>query len=134
VIVNSLIEIFPKIQFIATTHSPFIIQSLNKAQLINLNNPSDVDYVNKSIEDIAEEIMEIEIPQRSKRYLDMIDTATKYYELLENAEAVSSDQLKILENKLDELMLPFSDDPAYQAFLKMTREVAFKGVKKKCDQ
>lgn len=35
IIVNNLIEVFPKVQFIATTHSPFIIQSLNKAQLIN---------------------------------------------------------------------------------------------------
>lgn len=129
VIVNSLIEIFPKVQFIATTHSPFVIQSLRNALLVNLKNPNESYYKNKSIEDIAEEIMDIEIPQRSKRYLDMINTATKYYELLEAAKNANSKDIQVLEEKLDELMLPFSDDPAYQAFLKMKREVAFKGVK-----
>ncbi|VXD12416.1 SMC domain protein [Planktothrix serta PCC 8927] len=36
-VVNDLRQTFPKIQFIATTHSPFIIQSLKDGELINLD-------------------------------------------------------------------------------------------------
>lgn len=36
-VVNNLRETFPKIQFITTTHSPFIIQSMPKGELIDLN-------------------------------------------------------------------------------------------------
>ena len=35
-IVKELTTSFPKIQFVATTHSPFIVQSLAKDQTINL--------------------------------------------------------------------------------------------------
>lgn len=35
-IVKELTTSFPKIQFVATTHSPFIVQSLAKDQIINL--------------------------------------------------------------------------------------------------
>lgn len=41
-VVADLKKAFPMIQFIATTHSPFIVQSLASDELINLNHPSDV--------------------------------------------------------------------------------------------
>lgn len=52
-VVSDLKTIFPKIQFIATTHSPFIIQSLQEDELILLSDANDeVEYVGESIEDI----------------------------------------------------------------------------------
>lgn len=36
-IVNLLVEIFPRIQFICASHSPLIIQSLKKGQLIYMD-------------------------------------------------------------------------------------------------
>ena len=36
-ILNTLTELFPKVQFICASHSPFIIQSLKKGQLISMD-------------------------------------------------------------------------------------------------
>ncbi|MEN8221243.1 MAG: AAA family ATPase [Pseudomonadota bacterium] len=121
-IVNSLKTTFPKIQFIATTHSPFIIQSLRDGELIDLNESQPTEYEDKSIEDIAEYQMGVEIPQRSQRYLEMMDVAKEYYRVLEQAKTSSSEENQRLKSRLDELAAPFSDNIAYHAFLEMQRE------------
>jgi predicted ATP-binding protein involved in virulence len=49
-VVTDLLRAFPKVQFLATTHSPFIMQSLppgDGVQLINLDNSSAHNYINK---------------------------------------------------------------------------------------
>ncbi|MDY3745891.1 MAG: AAA family ATPase, partial [Lachnospiraceae bacterium] len=43
-IVRILKDLFPKIQFICATHSPFIIQSLKPGELIVLDAPLDEEY------------------------------------------------------------------------------------------
>jgi predicted ATP-binding protein involved in virulence len=48
-VVNDLKKTFPKIQFIATTHSPFIVQSLQSDEVINLDKATDTDFFRKSI-------------------------------------------------------------------------------------
>lgn len=52
-IVDDFKRIFPKVQFIATTHSPFIIQSLETGELRSLDENLRGDYVDKSIEDVT---------------------------------------------------------------------------------
>ena len=52
-IIGILKELFPKIQFICATHSPFIIQSLEEGELITLDQQLDSEYSGESIEDIA---------------------------------------------------------------------------------
>jgi len=127
-VVNDLRKTFPKIQFIATTHSPFIIQSLKDGELINLDNldhPQEVEeYKNKSIEDIGEYIMGIENIQRSERYQEMMRVAQEYYHLLEESKNADQERIKPLKQKLDELIEPYSDEVAYYAFLKMKREAS----------
>jgi len=124
-VVNDLRRTFPEIQFVATTHSPFIIQSLREGELINLDKPeASEEYSDRSIEDIAENVMDVELPQKSQRYLDMMAAAEEYYRDLDRAKDASVEEIKRLEKRLDELMLPYSDDPAYQAFLKVKREAA----------
>jgi predicted ATP-binding protein involved in virulence len=119
-VVEDLKRTFPQIQFIATTHSPFIIQSLRPDELINLDN-RDGEYYNKSIEDIAEDVMGVELPQQSERWKKMMQAAEKYYQVLEQAKNASEAEIEKLKEKLDELSMPYSDDPAYQGFLKMER-------------
>jgi len=126
-VVNDLKRAFPCVQFIATSHSPFIIQSLKgPEELIKLDGEmKPIENIDRSIEDIAEDIMDVEVPQKSKRYLDMMKTAEKYYDLLEKGKSAENDkELNRIKNKLDELSIPFSDDPAFQAFLKMKRTAA----------
>ena len=53
--------------------------------LLNLDNEAANDFVNKSVEDITEDIQGIERPQRSKRFNDMMEVAKRYYALLNNA-------------------------------------------------
>ena len=123
-VVQNLMDTFPAIQFFATTHSPFIIQSLRpsaEVKLLNLDAPDRNDYHGKSLEDVAEDVQNVEIPQRSQRYLDMMKAAEEYYSLLDGAEESSDTELRRRKEKLDELAMRFSDDPGYQAFLKMER-------------
>lgn len=123
-VVEDLKRTFPEIQFIVTTHSPFIIQSLYKGKLINLNSSPSSEYKGRSIEDIIEDIMGIELPQYSRRKLAMLKAAEEYYQVLEEAVNIgesNSQYLEVLKKRLDELSLPFSDNPAYHAFLTMER-------------
>ena len=112
---------FPNIQFIATTHSPFVIQDLRPGEFINLDFEKSVEYADRSIEDIAENAMGVKLPQKSKRYRDMMDAAEKYFRLLRDAREDPA-KLAAAEERLNELSMPFSDDPAFQALLKLERE------------
>ena len=122
-VVEKLTETFPNCQFIATTHSPFIVQSLKPGQLINLE-PTEFpeEYADKSVEDIAELVMGTPMPQKSARYQHMMETAERYFSLLRSAQPSSSEEKKELKQQLDKLSIPFSDDPAYMALLKVERE------------
>ncbi len=124
IVVGKLMEAFPKVQFIGTTHSPFIIQSLHgvhETLLWDLATKGPLAVESKSIEDIAENKQGVSIPQQSERFLAMKAAAEKYYGKLRQAKDAEDGELKQLRRELDELMMPFSDDPAYQAFLKMER-------------
>lgn len=151
-VVDDLKSAFPKLQFIATTHSPFIIQSMQTGEVIDLSSVPDTQhknlsgslksaaikgsqslhlprapYVNRSIEDIVEGVMGVTLPSRSLRLQKMFDAATQYYQLLETAKELpehATAEKEQLKVKLDALVAPFSDDVAYHAFLKMERLAA----------
>ncbi|HQU43324.1 MAG TPA: AAA family ATPase [Pirellulales bacterium] len=126
-VIGDLLNAFPRIQFVGTTHSPFVIQSLPPAdtvRLINLDDPEADDFANKSVEDISEQVQGVELPQRSQRYVEMLKTAEEYYRLLREAPNASEEEKQRLSERLDELSLPFSDDPAYQALLQFERVAA----------
>jgi predicted ATP-binding protein involved in virulence len=124
-VVGRLLDTFPKVQFVASSHSPFIIQSLyhrDDVLLWDLETSQAVDVDSKSIEDIAENQQGVEIPQQSQRFLDMEKAAEAYYTVLKQIPAASEDEKQHLRQRLDELLMPYSDDPAFQAFLKMERQ------------
>lgn len=140
-VIPDLRSAFPKIQFIATTHSPFIIQSANVGEVIDLDNLDisegtqdgtkalnnvaavvpEALYTGKSIEDIVETIMDVPLPQRSQRYQEMYDAAKEYYSLLEDGKNATDNEKNEIKRKLDKLTAPFSDNVAYHAFLEMER-------------
>ena len=97
------------------THSPFIIQSLEEGELIALDSQINDEYSGQSIEDIAEEIMGVEIPQYSEKKQEMYEAAKKYFEALKKAG--SKDELQELKEEMDRLASRFSDNPAYCALL-----------------
>jgi len=59
-VVKDLKNAFPNIQFIATTHSEYIVQSLESDELINLDRLSDVSPNELRIDEVATEIMGVE--------------------------------------------------------------------------
>lgn len=70
-IINTLTRLFPKVQFICASHSPFIIQSLQEGQLISMDGEVADEYAGQSIEDIAEEIMGVKNPQYSDEKVEV---------------------------------------------------------------
>jgi predicted ATP-binding protein involved in virulence len=123
-VVGDLLRAFPRIQFFGTTHSPFVIQSLPSTRDVSLTNLDDrraENVANKSVEDIAEEIQGIELPQRSRRFQEMMEAAEEYFGALRRVPQASEEERNRIRARLDELSMPYSDDPAYQAFLKMRR-------------
>lgn len=123
-VVDDLLRTFPKIQFFGTTHSPFVIQSLppiEGVQLLNLDDPDADEFANKSVEDITEEVQGVDLPQRSKRFKDMMEAAEEYFSILGKAKEATPAERDELKKRLDALSMPYSDDPAYQALLKMQR-------------
>jgi hypothetical protein len=180
-IVAKLQEAFPRIQFITTGHSPFILQSLKAGQAIDVTKlerweedpscssledatdrepeqqtmqakekldedadyeddqtcegysckegyafpgPTGGEYQDKSIEEITEDVMGVELPQRSKRHKDMMEAAQKYYKILQQGKDASEEEKARLSAELNELTAPFSDNVAYHAFLEMKRIAA----------
>lgn len=140
-VVDDLQKAFPNLQFIATTHSPFILQSLAAGEVIDLDNavsaagiadapeglaapgPANA-FSQRSIEDIVETVMGVEVPQRSERYRQMFDIAKQYYALLEQGQTADEMQKQHIKMELDRLSAPFSDNIAYYAFLEMKRLAA----------
>jgi predicted ATP-binding protein involved in virulence len=129
-IVSDLRRTFPKMQFIATTHSPLIIQSLRPGELIDLNDPDtkpDYEYSGRTPEDILEDGMGVEMPERSHKWKEMYKTAEEYYALLdqgENLNGKDASKKAELRQRLDVLMVRYEEDPAfaaYTSFLKQKR-------------
>lgn len=123
---DKLLATFPNVQFIATTHSPFIIQSMKPGELINLDPDEFAEYSDKSIEDISENVMGVDLPQKSQRYQEMMKAAEEYFTLVRQP-APDRALLAMAELRLNELSVPFSDDPAFQALLKLERETKARG-------
>lgn len=117
-IIGILKTLFPKIQFICATHSPFIIQSLEEGELITLdNNPfPDEEYSGKSIEDIAEDYMGVEMPQYSEKKIRMYEAASRYLEALKNC--TSKRELEKLRQEMVRLEAEYDDNPAYLALIR----------------
>lgn len=121
-IVEDLRRTFPKIQFVCTTHSPFLIQSLRSGEeLIMLDGQPTADLANMSVEEIAQGIMGVANPQVSLRYEEMKGAAKQYLQTLEEATLAPEAKLAEFKERLAETIAPYADNPAFQAFLEMKR-------------
>lgn len=121
-VIENLRTIFPKIQFFATTHSPFLIQSLRSGEeLVLLEGQPTVQLGNKALEEIARGIMGVENPNVSLRYDEMKDRAKQYIEILEEAAKSPEEKLSEFKEKLSDTIAPYADNPAFQAFLELKR-------------
>jgi hypothetical protein len=118
--VEKLRTTFPNIQFIATTHSPFVIQTLKKEELILLDD--DViqgDFENRGLEEIAVSVLGIVNPEVSPKYLEMLDAAKNYFLALEQAKEPTPQQRGAMRRRLNDLSRKYANNPAYQALLEL---------------
>jgi predicted ATP-binding protein involved in virulence len=121
-VIEDLRLTFPQIQFIGTTHSPFLVQSLRSGEeLIVLDGQPPAQVADKPIEEIAEGVMGVENPQVSVRYDEMKDVARHYLETLEEAALAPEEKLEAYKEQLARAIAPYADNPAFQAFLEMKR-------------
>ena len=118
-IVAELTECFPKIQFVATTHSPFIVQSLSRDQLINLENeellnePHDVSLETNAL------YMGVK-SQLSKIFDKKEKTARDFFSALDTYSGTEEEKSHI-EELFDSYMQLYSDDPVFVAKLKLAK-------------
>lgn len=116
-VLQDLMNAFPQIQFIVSTHSPFIVQSLQQGQLISFDEDVRLEGepFREGIEDIASERMGLKQDIRSKRFNEMVATAKQLFDAVDRG-AANKEELKA---QLDQLEADFSDDPAYVAAVKL---------------
>jgi predicted ATPase len=124
-IVPALEDLFSNCQFIATTHSPFVIQAAGRQRITFIEPHSSAGFLGggNSLEDIAEDIQGVSQPQRSVRAEILSSAAKRYFTLLElravDAQQVEPADLRAAERSYREASEPFTSDPALHALLEV---------------
>jgi predicted ATP-binding protein involved in virulence len=120
-VINDLKKAFPNIQFIVTTHSPFIVQSAKAEELLNLDVMTDADPPQLSLEEVATEIMQVQ-DVHSVSYEKKYKLAEDYFTILNEASerSILAEPGSQYNQRLDEMEKKI-EDPAYAAFLKLNR-------------
>ncbi len=109
-VANDLKRAFPNIQFIVTTHSPFIVQSLKSDEIWNLDKLMDVAPNELKIDTVATEIMGISSPY-SETNEELYIKSKKFMEDLESNKSTEELQIELAE----------ISDPAVRAFLELQK-------------
>ena len=121
-VVDDLKGTFPGVQFVCTSHSPFVIQSLEAGELRTLDpgGTALVEYADRSIEDIAEGVQHVEVPQQSRKALELARATERYFKLLqESGGEAESDELKEAEAAYRTIAERYSANPGLGAILKL---------------
>jgi len=116
-VTEKLRKTFPNIQFIITTHSPFIIQTARQGEVILLDKDLTVDPYGKSIEEISNYVMDVKNTEYSPRIKNMKQVAKEYFKLVNEAKKGSPQKRSAIRKKIIKLLAQFSDNPAYTALL-----------------
>jgi predicted ATP-binding protein involved in virulence len=122
IIVPALLRAFPRLQFVATTHSPFIIQSLSEGVLLDLDEMEVDDRVyNMPLQDIVEDVQKVETSDRSALYVQKVLSAEDYLAQLEILTTLTDPgQIERSEAELDKMEKQFQD-PALAAIMRVER-------------
>ena len=124
-ILEDLQKAFPMFQFIVTTHSPFIVQSVDTNNIITLDaKVSPISPSNRGIEEImvAEMGLDIDISNRSEKYRKKYDLAHRYYQLVKNGRE-GTEEVNYVKSELNKLEAESKmfHDPAFEAALRLKR-------------
>ena len=119
-IIQNLRRAIPRIQFIITTHSPFVIQALEAGELVEWEQDRKFGmYVNQSLEDIAENVQDVANPQWSLKRQEMFDTAKDIFREMNKATNLSKLEKTRMRSHFLKSIKPFSDNLAYCAYIEL---------------
>jgi hypothetical protein len=107
-VVADLKHAFPNIQFIATTHSPFIVQSLEASELNNLDNTVETAPHDLPINDVSTLFMGVK-SEFSEKNADLEQKSTSILQRLKAKEPIDEQEINEISN------------PAVRAFLELTK-------------
>lgn len=122
-VLADLHEAFPEIQFIVSTHSPFIVQSVESQSVITLDGQSaNVSPNNRGVEEILECEMGMKDMLKSDKYKKKYELAHKYFELVKAGNA-NPNEVENVRNQLEKLEREarLFHDPGFEAMLDMKR-------------
>lgn len=123
-VIADLRRTFPMLQFICTTHSPFLIQALRSGEeLIVLDGQPTSNLGHMPVEEIARGIMGVDNTEIGQEYAAMRQAAKHYLETLEEAAMAPPEKLEAYKQQLAQAIAPYAHNPAYQAFLELKRTV-----------
>ena len=119
-IVNDLKQAFPKLQFVVATHSPFIVQSLNSDELINLDNLTPQAFAPNTLplNKVATEIMDVD-SIRSEDFEEKYEAAKQQLIDIENNNnhELTTDDYMQVSKVLGTLLKEETNDAALKAFI-----------------
>ena len=127
-VMENLSNCFPAIQFVATAHSPLIVQAAEDAVIAVLRKENEQVLIEMHSESVnawrADQILAsdlFDIPTRSKAVEKLTRERDELLEKLDRTQA-EEDRLNELTQKLDSL--PTAEDPEDQAAMDLIRRVA----------
>lgn len=134
-IIDDLKRSFPELQFICSSHSPFLIQSLKPGELIILQDGgADLapmgEYANQSIEAIVEEIQGVKMPQRNHR-AEIVSQAVEEYVKEIKSPGATKKAVRQAEIKYRKKTEPYAPNPGLNALLKLEAMAATTPGKKR---
>ncbi len=119
-VVGDLKDTFPRMQFVCTSHSPFIIQSLDEGELRLLGETElRAEYSDRPIEDIIEDVQDVPCPQRGARAEELSAATGRYFSLLREAGGEVNDDLLEAEARYRRAAERYSRSPGVDAILRL---------------
>ena len=109
-VAGDLKNAFPNLQFVATTHSPYVVQSLQSDEVINLDRSVDTTPNDLNLEEVSSTFMGVK-SAFSEESQQLQEQSEDFLKALENGN-----QAEMLEERLNEI-----PNPAVRAFLKLTK-------------
>lgn len=119
-VVEDLMRCFPKVQFIATTHSPFIVQSLKKEQVISLAGKEIVSNPTEANIDASIRYMGID-NMYGKDFNNQVTLAKKFFTILRQKD-VNENELRRIHA---EYVSRYGDDAVLLARLNLAETIAY---------
>src|ERR1019366_3988470 len=104
--VEKLRDTFPNLQFIVTTHSPFVVQTAREGEVIKLDGDLAVEPAGRTIEEVARLVMGVTNLERSPRFLQMVETAHHYFELADQAKRADPVRREAIRSELVKMLAP----------------------------